>query len=165
MAYCYNATATGTVIDWDCIKKIVGIVLDTTSTKNFMDFLTDSRTPEVLRNSCHAIAHNIGAKTFDRSSGIESALAKCTNTCGAGCIHGVIGGAIQKDLGETYSSEDIEHASQQTIEKMGKKYCDHGNPMCHGVGHILYISTQSYTGALQSCEKISTGEFRESCYN
>lgn len=163
--YCYHDTATGTMTDWDCIKKTTGIVLDTTSTQDFMDFLTNLHTPEAISNNCHAIAHTIGAKTFDRSSGMENALAKCTNTCGAGCIHGVVGEAVLRDLGEPYSSENIEHSSLATIEKMGKRYCDHGNPMCHAVGHILYISTESYTGALGSCEKISTGELRESCYN
>ena len=163
--YCYHWSSTGTVTDWACIKKTAGIVLDTTSTQDFMDFLTNSGTLELIQNNCHAIAHTVGAITFERSPNIESALAKCSNSCGAGCIHGTIGAAVLKDLGEPYSSENIEHASLATIETMGEKYCDHGNPMCHGVGHILYISTESYTGALLSCEKISTGERRESCYN
>jgi hypothetical protein len=165
LVYCYHDTNTGMLIDWDCIKKTVGIVLDRTSTRDFMDFLTSSGTPEIIQNNCHAIAHNIGAKTFDLSSSMENALAKCTNSCGAGCIHGAIGEAVLKDLGEPYSSENIEHASAETIEKMGQKYCSRGNPMCHAVGHILYISSQSYTGALTSCNKISSGERKESCYN
>ncbi len=165
LMYCYSESATGTVTDWDCIKKTAWIILDSTSTKDFMDFLTSSGAPVVIQNNCHAIAHVIGAMTFDRSTGMESALATCSNTCGAGCIHGVIGAAVLRDLGEPYSSENIEHASIATIEKIWERYCKNGNPMCHAVGHILYISTQSFTGATQSCENISTGEHRESCYN
>ncbi len=165
LIFCYHDSATGSVTDWDCISKTAAIVLETTSTRDFMDFLTSSGAPELLSNSCHSIAHSIGAQTFDRSSGIENALTKCSNTCGAGCIHGVIGTAVLRDLGEPYSSENIEHASIATIEKIWERYCKSGNPMCHAVGHILYISTRSFTGALGSCENISTGEHRESCYN
>jgi hypothetical protein len=82
LLYCYHDTGTGTVTDPDCIKKTAGIVLDTTSTRDFMDFLTSSGTPEVISNNCHAIAHVIGAQTFDRSTSMESALSKCNNSCG-----------------------------------------------------------------------------------
>jgi hypothetical protein len=82
LIYCYHDTSIGTVADPDCIKKTAGTVLDTTSTRDFMDFLTSSGAPEVISNNCHAIAHVIGAQTFDRSSDIEGALAKCSNSCG-----------------------------------------------------------------------------------
>ena len=98
-----------------------------------MEYLTNPSTPRDINGNCHSIAHYIGGDTFLRSRSIEDAMSKCTNSCGAGCIHGVIGGAVLKDLGETYSSEDIEHANILTIEKIGKKYCKSGNPMCHAM--------------------------------
>ena len=120
-----------------------------------MGALTDTRIPESISSNCHPIAHFIGIETFRRSLSIEDALLKCTNSCGSGCIHGVIAGAVLKDLGETYSSEDIEHADMTTIRKIGKKYCQSGNPMCHAMGHILLMSDQSFTGALDGCDAIA----------
>ena len=126
------------------------------STQEFMTYLTSSGAPRNIDTSCHAIAHIIGKVTFQRAMSIEEAMSKCNNSCGMGCIHGVIGGAVLRDLGETYSSEDIEHADAATIEKIGKKYCARGDPMCHAMGHILYMSTESYSGALSGCDMIAS---------
>ena len=162
---CEQFTNTGSMMDWICIKKSVWVILNSHSTQKLMEALTDTRIPETISSNCHPIAHFIGMETFRRSLSIEDALLKCTNSCGSGCIHGVIAGAVLKDLGETYSSEDIEHADMTTIRKIGKKYCQSGNPMCHAMGHILLMSDQSYTGALDGCDAIAnSGWSRESCY-
>ncbi len=130
-----------------------------------MDSLTNPHSLEGISGNCHSIAHFIGMETFRTSTSIEDAMMKCTNSCGSGCIHGIIAEAVLKDLGETYSSEDIEHADIATIRKIGKKYCKSSDPMCHAMGHILSMSDPSYTGALDSCETIAdSGSTRESCY-
>lgn len=63
-----------------------------------MTYLTLPSTPEVIRLNCHSIAHYIGRETFEKSKTIEDAMQSCSNSCGMGCIHGVIGGAVLKDL-------------------------------------------------------------------
>ena len=146
-----------------CLRQKIDTLLQRASTKEIMGYLVASTSPGVVRGHCHEIAHVLGQETFARSSSLENALFQCTGQCRQGCTHGVIGAAVEKELGETYNDEDVAHASAQELAQIGGKYCANGASYCHAIGHLLYINTPNYKSAIDGCAAIGGGS-REDCW-
>ena len=148
----------------ECLQERIASLLNSFSTADLMNYAVASTTPYSVTSYCHNTAHIIGEETFIKWDNVEAALDQCTRACSLGCTHGVIAGAVAKELGATYLSEDIIHADPIKIQALGATYCFPDSPLCHAVGHILYIGSQNIQTSLNGCEKISEGRTTESCY-
>jgi hypothetical protein len=146
----------------ECLKKSVETLLQTYSTKDLMNYVVASTSPNAVITYCHDAAHIIGEEAFIETGSVESAIRQCSRQCNLGCIHGVIAAAVAKDMGQKYLNEDIAHADPATIKKLAAKYCVSG--LCHAIGHLLYIGLQNYGAALDSCHTIDVSNTSESCY-
>lgn len=164
LATCFSKnTNTTAVANPRCLQQTVRELLHTYSTATLLDAASTTTAPQVIYDNCHIIGHIIGRETFARSGSLENALALCSRACYYACTHGAIGAAVLSELGEEYDDEDIVHASGSEIERFGAKYCS-DSVLCHGVGHLLYMSYQDFSKALLGCDNISTKPQSEYCY-
>jgi hypothetical protein len=163
LATCFTAYPDLSTSTDACIENMVTALLHASSTAELMRYIIASSSPRTITNNCHTIAHQIGAATLNSSPSIEDALARCTEDCRSGCIHGAIGAEVEKELGTTYPDDDIAHADIATIERIGARYCAKGSSLCHGIGHVLFINSQNYNSSLTACDEIG-GRNKEACY-
>ena len=148
-----------------CIKEHVDALLSATSTASLMEYLTSSEASPAVQNNCHAIGHIVGSETYKKYGDITQALAHCVSNCRSACTHGVIGAAVQQQLGEEYPDDDIAHASTAELKALGTRYCAINQSACHGMGHVAYIAAKTDLDALHICDAIaSSGKLREACY-
>jgi len=163
LATCFTAYPAESTSTDTCIENDVKMLLHASSTADLMKYIIASTSPRTITNNCHTIAHQIGAATLNSSASIEDALARCTEDCRSGCIHGAIGAEVERELGTTYPDDDIAHADTATIKRIGAPYCAKGSSLCHGIGHVLFINSQSYPQSLTACDDIG-GFNKEYCY-
>lgn len=161
---CFSRELPREGIDAACLKNTVTTLLSSHTTKEMMEFIVASSSPDTIKVACHQIAHIIGEETFIQSGSLEKTLSLCTNACNLGCIHGSIAADVAQELGETYIDEDIAHANTERIEQLGKKYCAKSSPLCHGMGHLLYLGTQDFPSALAACDRIVKSGSSQPCY-
>ncbi|MEK7854677.1 MAG: hypothetical protein AAB288_01190, partial [Acidobacteriota bacterium] len=57
-----------------------------------------------------------------------------------------------------------QHADAGELKNLGRTYCDRGLAMCHAVGHIVRIASESLTEALELCDSVSDGVTATRCY-
>ena len=148
----------------ECLREVVGTLLATHSTRELMSYIVASSSPAIVTDNCHPIGHIIGEQTFKEVGTLEGALSLCPNSCRSACTHGALGAGVTATLGEVYPDEDIAHASIKEIGKIGSRYCSRSVPLCHGIGHVLFVNTRNYRDASAVCQEISTGFSREACY-
>lgn len=167
LATCFSKSSVGShgqKANEVCLTKTVEELLHIYSARFLMNYIVDPLTPETISASCHSIAHVIGTETLAHSSSLEDALSKCTQECREGCIHGAVSAEVEKELGyELVSSEDIAHRSLPDVMSIGKPYCSKSAALCHGIGHLLYMSSHSYNKSLRACDAIA-GASAEACY-
>lgn len=145
----------------DAIRKFLSIY----STAELMEFTSADALPVSIRGQCHALGHIIGEETYKQTGSLENALARCTNSCRSACLHGAISQGVLETLGGGYEGEDIAHADTGALIKMGSPYCDRSIPLCHGLGHVAYMTAASLQSALTICDDISKKTLTaESCY-
>ena len=147
-----------------CLHTTIAALLSEYPTKTVQAYTVATTTADVVRNNCHAIGHIIGEETYKKVGSVESALSECASTCQSACTHGALGAGVLATLGEDYPDEDIAHASDTDIARIGSQYCSQSTPLCHGIGHILYILNGDDPKALDICASISTGFAREACH-
>lgn len=152
------------VID-SCLKSNIASLLSQTSAASLMHYVVATTTPQKIVSQCHIIAHVIGEETLIDDGTLEGALARCSNECNYGCVHGAIAAEVARSFGETYPGEDIAHADTSEIEAVGKKYCEQSQALCHGIGHIARIASDSLLDALSICTHVSPEKYRYSCNN
>jgi hypothetical protein len=159
LAACESARGDGAVVA--CARSVIDKLLKTQTAREAMTGISSRRLPPVFQG-CHSVGHLIGAQTFKKSNDLEQTLSECSDDCSSACIHGALGAAVEKDLGEKYPDEDIAHASLEEIKNIGTKYCTNSG-LCHGMGHILLINTNDLVKAAQGCNAISSGFMSEMC--
>ncbi len=162
MASCFSDDLH-TVIDPRCLKGKIVSLLHTYSPETLLTYASATSSPTVIRTNCHYVGHVIGEELMDESPSLESALTRCSAACNDGCTHGAIGEAVAKEMGTSYD-DSIAHASTSTLEAIGKKYCAESATLCHGIGHILFLSTGRYRESLTICNASAQGLSREGCY-
>ncbi len=147
-----------------CVTEAVARLLNSFSARQILTVAESDRSPEGIVKNCHEISHAIGIELYSRSNDSEQALAQCTQQCGAGCIHGVVGAAVVQELGVSYAEEDLAHLDVKEIEAVGKKYCVNTPALCHSIGHLLYLSTHSVPASVGGCDDIADDASGEKCY-
>ena len=149
-----------------CLKTSARFLLSKTSPASLMHYIIATTSPNLIVSNCHIIAHAIGEESLIQEGSLEGALSKCTQECSYGCVHGAIAEQVAQTLGETYPDEDLAHADTKELQTIGKKYCDRSLPLCHGIGHIARIASDTLSKALDVCTNIgSTEGNRNACYN
>lgn len=130
-----KTSATG-----ECLHTAVSGLLSVMSARTLLAYTDATTSPiEVLRN-CHAVGHIIGEETFKRSDTLEAALSSCSTACRSACLHGALGAGVLAQLGEEYAGEDIVHADNATIERIGGPYCAKSAQLCHGIDITVNIT-------------------------
>lgn len=163
LVQCFSASSFGVPLpDAACMEEKVPPLLDTFSPGELLTMVTGTSSPQTLRGNCHPVAHVVGKHTYEQTKNLEAALASCPYTCSGGCIHGAIGTAVADIMGE--NDEEVEHTSVAKLKELGQGYCDRNLSLCHAVGHLLFINTESYETALDGCADISSGFAEEACY-
>jgi hypothetical protein len=149
-----------------CLEKTLEHLLNALDVPKVLAAIAATSSPAIVQDQCHPIGHIIGEMAYKKYGSVEEALSKCTSTCRSACTHGVIGAGVLAQLGEQYSEEDVAHALAGGIETIGKKYCDAGTPLCHGMGHVAYIATdRNDERARAICDAIAEKPIaREVCY-
>lgn len=147
-----------------CLQQATPKLLDRYSAKQVLTVVDATSAPQELYENCHVIAHTIGIELYKQTRDSETALAQCTQQCGGGCVHGVVGAAVMDELGSSYAAEDIEHLSVSEIQAVGKKYCDVSPALCHSIGHILYLSSHSVPISIEGCDTLAASAKNEKCY-
>ncbi len=158
------ATTTDPTFASKCLHTTVSTLLSQMSTRQVQTYTVASSSPRTILDQCHPIGHILGEETYKKAGVLETALSMCSNDCRAACLHGVLGAGVLATLGENYPDEDIAHADDATIEKIGSQYCAKSTSLCHGIGHILYILNGEGSKSFSLCDRVSTGFAREACY-
>ena len=122
-----------------CLRSTIENLLSYLPTKDVQAYTVATTSPESVRNNCHQIGHIIGAETYKQFKQLDLALSQCSSACTFACTHGAVGAGVMDELGETYPDEDIAHAGDKTIAKIGSQYCEESVPLCHGIGHLPSI--------------------------
>ncbi|MBV9159709.1 MAG: hypothetical protein JO019_03900 [Candidatus Kaiserbacteria bacterium] len=167
LTVCFTTAQNGNVsADVECLRATVISLLSRESASAVMNYITASTSPAIVRTQCHEVAHVLGEELYLKTPTLEQALGACTTACSYGCIHGVVGAAVVKELGAaTLDDEDIPHEDPKVIAEIGKKYCATGSALCHAIGHILYEKYSDYPDALKVCTEIGgTNQHRDGCY-
>ncbi len=147
-----------------CLKKAVRTLLSQVSTEELMQYIVASTTPQAIVGRCHEFAHVIGQEALIKSGSLDETLAACTSQCAYGCTHGVIAAEVARTYGAEYPGEEIEHADIEELKKIGRSYCDRTLAMCHAIGHIARIASDSLGDALALCDTVSDGRSAARCY-
>jgi len=163
LSACVKET-NNTVAAENCLREAIRDLLAVYSTPQLMNATGAYQLPQNIRGQCHAIGHIIGEETFKKTRSLETALSACTNDCRSACLHGALTAAVLETMGGGYDEEDIAHADTETLTKMGKLYCDRSIVLCHGLGHIAYITAEALQDALVLCNSIASGFTAEACY-
>jgi len=146
-----------------CVQETVRKLLAAYSAKEILGYISSPKSPDIVTQNCHLIAHSLGQENYKKARSMEKALSQCTQACNFGCIHGTIGEGVLEKLGGDAATDDIAHANEETILQVGEKYCKEG-AMCHAMGHILFTVKGSYDGALGVCRKIAEPKYAEVCF-
>lgn len=158
------ATSTDPTFASSCLHKTVGTLLSQMSPRQLQTYTVSSTSPITIRNECHSIGHIIGEETFKRLPSLEAALSLCSNDCRSACVHGAVGAGVLKEIGSEYPDEDIAHADNATLEKIGSGYCKVSFALCHAIGHLALILNNEQLPALRICDDVATSFAREACY-
>ncbi len=121
-----------------------------------------------LKLSCHPVVHAIGRETFRLKGTVQDSFAECDQTCHSGCYHG----AMERFLrGNAASDDEAGHISVEELRQKAAQACDPNQPtrfrfQClHGLGHaLMFFSDYRLGEALASCDVLSDGWSRSSCY-
>ncbi len=147
-----------------CLRRTTAFLLDKTSVRSLMNFIVASTSPSIILNNCHLIAHTIGQVTYTKAKSLENTLSQCTPSCNNGCVHGAVFASVADIFGDEYSGEDIAHAGVEEVQRVGAKYCTQKTGLCHGIGHVLQITTTDLERSLSACDEIASGILAEACY-
>ena len=157
------ATSTDPTFASTCLHETARSLLSSYSTKDIQAYTVASSSAAIIQKNCHAIGHIVGEETYKEIGGLERALSLCSSSCQYACIHGVLGAGVLSELGEEYQ-DDIAHADDAMIKRIGGVYCEQSVALCHGIGHIAYIVHGDNPQALEICSSITAGFAREACY-
>ncbi len=147
-----------------CLKSAVRSLLTEYSTKELMVHIVATSSPQSTTSRCHTVSHMIGEETLIKTGSLEQTLASCTAQCSYGCTHGAVAAEVARSFGEEYPGEEIAHADSGEIKSMGQRYCDRSFVMCHAIGHIARIASDSLEQSLQTCESVASGQALQTCF-
>lgn len=147
-----------------CLRNTVDTVLEKFPASALVEYTIDESSPRSILYSCHGIGHIIGERAYAKSDSLEVALAQCSSSCRAACLHGAIGAAVTAEWGGAYPEEDIAHSGIETLQRIGGPYCTRSSLLCHAIGHLAYIAKGDDPIALSVCNTVGTGLARESCF-
>lgn len=156
--------STDTTLTAQCLRNTVQNLLTQYSARDLMDYATATTSPSAVRIQCHPIGHVVGELIYKKYGSLEGALTQCNSNCRSACVHGAIGAGVLSEMGQGYPEEDIAHADKAELENLSLLYCKRSTPVCHGIGHVAYITMQNDTDALSICDAASVGKPRQSCY-
>ena len=147
-----------------CLERTVDRLLVSYSTADLMRYVNATTTSQDVVLRCHPIGHIVGEQTYYKFKDVESTLSACTSDCRSACTHGAIGAAVLDEMGETYPDDEIAHASEDELKRLGRRYCDAGGTLCHAIGHVAYIASEDDAASIDICAAVSEGSLREGCY-
>lgn len=163
---CYELHDTAPV--FACVRSHVERLLETHTATELLRYVTSADTMAAMSNvpryQCHPIGHIIGELVYRKYGTIEESLNQCSSSCRSACTHGVMGAGVLAELGQVYSDDDIAHADKERLQEIGAPYCKINGAVCHGVGHLAFITTEDELEAVGVCDNIASGWNRESCY-
>jgi hypothetical protein len=160
---CFSAQTSYAEANPECLKSTVQNLLQRYSSTEILNYVSASTSAKSLTSNCHDIGHVIGETLFTKEGSLESALAKCSPLCGSGCLHGAVAEGVSMNL-KASTTEDIVHADSQTIREEGAKYCDVSGQLCHGIGHVLLLTTKDIPKSLSVCKDVAGKEREDSCF-
>lgn len=144
----------------ECVRDAIRAALQSSSGGEVLDAVAK----RVWPSRCHFVGHVVGQELFRKHNGaIEPALAECSLTCDSPCQHGVIGEAYVQAFGVEAEDFDPAHLNPNDIRTFGKRLCTSSN-VCHGIGHGLFQTYESFEPALAMCEEVATGRPLFLCY-
>ena len=154
--------------DAPCLERVVKELMAAYSLDDLLKYITASSTPAGAHIYAHTIAHFGRKQIFLESESVETALDSCIalRWYGAGCIHGVIGAAMAKELGiSPAEADEIVHTDPAALERIAKEYCASDSfQRCHAVGHIIFEGYRDYTKIPESCDSVTKQAVkREAC--
>lgn len=140
------------------------------SISNLLAQLDRARITEKLYQlECHGISHAVGREAFHRKGDIGLSLRECDNTCGQGCMHGVMEGAFFKEN----LDGKLKHMTPKQLREKVKTFCaqvekpgkslDDVFKCYHGLGHAILYVYQELPQSLTACNVIEPGYARDSC--
>lgn len=146
-----------------CVRRIVRQRVFARNLAVFMHYIEQAviQTNQISSiGACHEIAHIIGEEVGKTSDAIPYLVNACDRSCGYGCTHGVIVGAIrrsQKGIAALPTLCDVGHYRGITNGQM--------IPCYHGAGHALaeYASYDIHA-ALQYCRGFLYSEAISACW-
>lgn len=160
---CFSVVDGKRHADEECLHRAASLLLDTYSTKEIVNELVSTSSTNDLTNQCHTIAHIVGEETQQRTASVEEAIRRCPRACNSGCIHGVVGESVVRELGGAADPDMIENTDDATLLNIGARYCKENAPgLCHAIGHVFYMHAESLTKALPLCDAMGKGS--ERCY-
>lgn len=159
---------------WSRANPCINVLYDRTtkeiSIKQLLRELDESRSKVLfMEHECHGMAHSIGRESYKRTKDIYKALNQCDNTCGQGCVHGVMEGALITDV----PRDQLGHLSPSEIKGKLSTFCNEERLkdanfettfLCyHGLGHIIMYIYQDIPRALEICESFTSEKSRYAC--
>ncbi len=164
LTHCFTLSADRSIeSDITCLEKTVERLFDTVMPADILAYANASTSPEAVMRECHLIGHFVGEVAYNKTRSVEQALSLCTSSCRSACPHGVIATAALSELGADAGVEDLAHADIRAVEEVAKRYCNR-NELCHGIGHMVFAASDSFSDAIELCGRISDGIRREHCH-
>jgi hypothetical protein len=118
---------------------------------------------------CHGMTHSVGREAYRRTGQIHDAMNLCDETCGQGCIHGVMEGAFFKEN----KSGSLNHLTPKQIRAKLQNFCaktllpgtkQEDTYKCyHGLGHALMYVYQELPRSLDACNTIEQTYATRAC--
>jgi hypothetical protein len=164
LATCFAMNGNMSATNPACLRNTVHQLLQGYTADEILRYASADSSTNSLRMNCHDIGHVVGEELFAKEGSLEPTLGECSRLCNNGCLHGAIAADILKTLGRSSRGEDIVHADIGAITKIAAPYCKSSTVLCHGIGHVLYMSSHDISKSLGACEQIATGSSRESCF-
>jgi hypothetical protein len=123
----------------------------------------------LFEQECHGMTHSVGREAYRRKNQIHEAMATCDDTCGQGCIHGVMEGAFFKDNADG----TFKHLTPKQIRAKLQDFCEktllpgstqENTFKCyHGLGHAVMYIYQELPPSLAACDTVEHPYAVHSC--
>ena len=112
------------------------------------------KNPAVL-NACHAIAHDMGHKAFEKYKDFGKMLKFQDDVCGAGYLHGIIEGFFKHTANAMDTLKTV-CASKSLSGQSGRCY--------HAVGHgLMYYTQNDLPSSLGKCDSYPNAIAKRRC--
>lgn len=149
----------------DCLERSLRAVTDKAGVGLAMAALDRIAAPgadERMIPEAHAMAHGLGIAAYRGPETMAKVFAECPFTQVSGCQHGVIQAFFldMRARGTPLGSAELDAVCTPHRE-VGPRFAE----CSHGLGHgVMAFAKHHLPKALETCDKLSDGYVRESCY-